>query len=376
MPGKLVTEISLAARLNCVLLNNSGNTFYFRGGWGFEAVPSEACYSAKSLPVNVNQLPNAMSDQKSSPVRCPAGGISSETSRRPFYRAIFYKESVCAWLFIAPALLGFTIFYLVPCVRAIYVSLTDWNLLRPSKFVGSANYSRLWSDPNFWNSMQVTLFYVLYNIPFQTVIGLLLAALLQRLRHSVAVRSVILAPYLIANVIAAILWFWMLDPLLGFCNAVLHSLGFGTIAFFSDQRLALPTIAAVNIWRHMGFVALLFYTGIQGIPSTIYEAARIEGAGPWRSFWNITLPLLRPTLVFVLVTSVIGSFQVFDSIAVTTRGGPVNSTRTIVWYIYESSFENFHMGYASAMSCVLFVCLAAVTLVQMRILRSNQSDLG
>ena len=164
-------------------------------------------------------------------------------------------------------------------------------------------------------------------------IGLVLAALLHRLGRSVALRSVILAPYLIANVIAAILWFWMLDPLLGFCNATLHAIGFGTIAFFSDQRLALPTIAAVNIWRHMGFVALLFYTGIQGIPVSIYEAARIEGAGPWKSFWHLTLPLLRPTMVFVLVTSVIGSFQVFDSIAVTTLGGPENSTCAIVWYI-------------------------------------------
>jgi len=296
--------------------------------------------------------------------------------RRPLYRALFYRESICAWIFIAPALLGFTVFYLVPCVRAVYVSLTDWNLLRPSKFIGTANYSRLWSDPNFWNSMKVTVLYVLYNIPIQTVIGLLLATLLQRFGRSVALRSLILAPYLIANVIAAILWFWMLDPLLGFCNALLHSLGFRTIAFFSDQNLALPTVAAVNIWRHMGFVALLFYTGMQGIPHHLYEAARIEGAGPWKSFWSITLPLLRPTLVFVLVTNVIGSFQVFDTIAVTTLGGPVNSTRSIVWYIYESSFLNFRMGYASAMSCALFVALAVVTGVQMRILRSDKSDLG
>jgi multiple sugar transport system permease protein len=317
-----------------------------------------------------------MSKRKLSPVWSASSVPRRELSRRPFYRAIFYKESICAWMFIAPALLGFTVFYLIPCVRAVYVSLTDWNLLRPSRFIGTANYSRLWSDPNFWNSMKVTLLYVIYNIPVQTVIGLLLAALLHRIGRSVALRSVILAPYLIANVIAAILWFWMLDPLLGFCNAVLHSLGFGTIAFFSDQSLALPTIAAVNIWRHMGFVALLFYTGIQGIPLSIYEAARIEGAGPWKSFWNVTLPLLRPTLVFVLVTSVIGSFQVFDSIAVTTLGGPVNSTRTVVWYIYESSFVNFRMGYASAMSCALFVSLAVITAIQMRILRSNQSDLG
>jgi multiple sugar transport system permease protein len=317
-----------------------------------------------------------MSDRKLSPVLSAPRAISQVPSRRPLFRALFYKDSICAWIFIAPALLGFAVFYLIPCVRAIYISLTDWNLLRPAKFIGSANYSRLWSDPNFWNSMRITLFYVLYNIPIQTVVGLLLAVLLHRVGRSVALRSVILAPYLIANVIAAILWFWMLDPLLGFVNAMLHSMGFGRIAFFSDQNLALPTIAAVNIWRHMGFVALLFYTGMQGIPRDIYEAARIEGAGPWKSFWNITLPLLRPTMVFVLVTSIIGSFQIFDSIAVTTLGGPVNSTRTIVWYIYESSFVNYRMGYASAMSCALFLCLTFVTIVQMRILRSSQSELG
>jgi multiple sugar transport system permease protein len=317
-----------------------------------------------------------MSDRKSSAALSTPRTVSREPPRRPFFRALLYKDAVSAWIFIAPALIGFTIFYLMPCIRAIYISLTDWNLLRPAKFIGSANYSRLWSDPNFWNSMKVTVLYVLYNIPLQTVIGLLLAVLLHRVGRSVALRSVILAPYLIANVIAAILWFWMLDPLLGFVNAVLQSLGFGRIPFFSDQQLALPTIAAVNIWRHMGFVALLFYTGMQGIPRDIYEAARIEGAGGWKSFWHITLPLLRPTLVFVLVTSIIGSFQVFDTIAVTTLGGPVNSTRTIVWYVYESSFVNFRMGYATAMSCALFVSLAVVTVAQMRILRSGQSELG
>lgn len=316
-----------------------------------------------------------MSDRMSAVLPAPRS-IPREPQRRSFFRRLLYKDSVSAWIFIAPALIGFTVFYLVPCIRAIYISLTDWNLLRPAKFIGSANYSRLWNDPNFWNSMRVTVLYVLYNIPLQTVVGLLLAALLHRIGKSVALRSVILAPYLIANVIAAILWFWMLDPLLGFINAVLQSMGFGRISFFSDEQLALPTIAAVNIWRHMGFVALLFYTGMQSIPRDIYEAARIEGAGGWKSFWNITLPLLRPTLVFVLVTSIIGSFQVFDTIAVTTLGGPVNSTRTIVWYIYESSFVNFRMGYASAMSCALFVSLAVVTIVQMRILRSGQSELG
>jgi multiple sugar transport system permease protein len=305
----------------------------------------------------------------------PAYGPESKV-RRGRFQALFYRETFCAWIFIAPALLGFTVFYLLPTLRAIYISLTDWSLLRAPKFIGPANYPRLWNDAHFWESMKITLLYVLYNIPIQTVIGLLLAVLLNRLGRSVALRSIILAPYLIANVIAAILWFWMLDPILGFGNAMLQHIGLGRIPFFSDQHLALPTIAAVNIWRHMGLVALLFYTGIQTIPRDIYEAARIEGAGPWKNFWRITLPLLRPTMVFVLVTSIIGSFQVFDSIAVTTLGGPANSTRTIVWYIYESAFVNFRMGYASAMSCALFLCLAVVTLIQMRILRSGQSELG
>ena len=293
-----------------------------------------------------------------------------------FFRALRFRESYAAWILIAPAVIGFFTFYLMPAFRALYISLTDWNLLRAPKFVGWANFPKLWNDPAFWNSMKVTVLYVIYNIPIQTVIGLLLAALLARLGRSVILRSMILAPYLIANVIAAILWFWMLDPLLGFGNAVLRWLGVGPVPFFSDQQLALPTVAVVNIWRHMGLTALLFYTGMQAIPKDIYEAARIEGAGPWKSFFGITLPLIRPTMVFVLVTSIIGSFQVFDTIAVTTLGGPNYATRTIVWYIYENGFVNFRMGYASALSCALFVCLAIVTLVQMRILRSGQSELG
>jgi multiple sugar transport system permease protein len=296
--------------------------------------------------------------------------------RLSFFRSLLHRESFCAWIFIAPALVGFFVFYLLPTFRAIYISFTDWNLLRAPRLNAGVNYVKLWNDPNFWNSMKITVLYVLYNIPIQTVIGLLLAVLLARVGRSVVLRSIILAPYLIANVIAAIIWFWMLDPLLGFGNAVLHWLGFGRIAFFTDQQLALPTIAAVNIWRHMGFVALLFYTGIQTIPKDIYEAARIEGAGPWKNFVNITLPLLRPTFVFVLVTSIIGSFQVFDSIAVTTLGGPGYATRTIVWYIYQEGFVSFRMGYASTLSCALFLCLAVVTIIQMRILRSGHSELG
>ena len=263
----------------------------------------------------------------------------------------------------------------MPTFRAIYISFTDWNLLRIPKVVGLANYDRLLHDKNFWASMWITLLYVIYNIPPQLVFGLVLAVLLQRISKSVTFRSLFLAPYLLSNVIVAMLWFWTLDPILGFGNAVLGWFGIGPIAFFNDQNLALLTIAAVNTWRHTGFTALLFYTGLQNIPHDVYEAARIEGASPLRQFWSITLPLLRPTIAFVLVTSVIGSFQIFDTIAVTTMGGPANATQTIVWYVYQNAFASSRMGYASAMSVVLFLFLIVISLVQMRVLRSGESDL-
>jgi multiple sugar transport system permease protein len=291
-------------------------------------------------------------------------------------RRLFDNQAFCGLLFVAPALLGFTLFYLLPTIRAFYIGLTNWNLLRAPKFLGFDNYARLFNDGKFWSSIWVTVLYVLYNIPVQTVLGLLIAVLLKRLTGSVVMRSVMLAPFLISNVIAAMIWWWMLDPVLGFVNFLLRAVGLGSHAFFSDEQFALPTIAAINIWRYTGYTALLFYTGLQSIPEHLYEAAKIEGATQWKMFRSITLPLLRPTLVFVLVTSVIGSFQIFDTIAVTTQGGPGTATRTIVWYIYQEAFMSMRMGYASAMSTVLLLGLVLVTLVQMRVMRSGESDLG
>lgn len=293
----------------------------------------------------------------------------------PTFRRLFSRQHLCAWLFISPALLGFLLFYFIPTLRAVSIALTDWNLLQPSRFVGGENFRRLAGDARFWESVRVTLLYVLYNIPLQTALALGLAVLLDRSGRSNVMRGIVLIPFLLSNVIVATLWYWLLDPVLGYGNTLLAAVGLGRHAFFSDEQLALPTLAGINIWRHAGFNALLFYTGLQAIPRHLYEAAYLEGAGSWRIFRTISLPLLRPVLAFVLVTSVIGSFQVFDTIAVTTQGGPGSSTRTVMWYIYESAFGSFRMGYASAMSCVLFVGLVAVTLLQMRLLRANQTDL-
>jgi len=296
------------------------------------------------------------------------------TLRRASKR-IFNAEAATAYLFILPSLIGFVAFYGYPAVRAVLISFTEWNLLRAPRPIGLGNYERLLSDPLFWNAMKVTGLYVLYNIPFQTVLGLFMAVAMHRLTQSLAIRGVLVLPYLVSNVVVGLAFLWVLDPLLGTMNMVLGWFGIDRQPFLGSPDQALLSIAGINIWRHMGFVALLFYAGLQAIPKELYEAGTIDGAGEGRLFRYISLPLLRPVMVFVLVTSVIGSFQIFDTIAVTTQGGPVNATRAIVWYIYENAFQFFRMGYASALSVVLFLLLITVTILQMRLLQGNRSEM-
>lgn len=285
------------------------------------------------------------------------------------------NEVLTAWALVLPALIGFVLFHAWPAVRAAQVSFTDWNLLREARFVGWANYARMLEDGQFWNAMRLSGAYVLLNIPLQTVLGLFLAVAMHRLARSLFVKSVVLLPFLLSNVLVALVWLWLLDPLLGPVNHLLAALGFDRQPFFGGTGQALATVAGVNIWRHMGMVAMLFLAGLQSIPGNVIEAARLEGATEWQLFRRITLPLLRPVMVFVLVTSVTGSFQVFDTIAVTTQGGPLDHTRTIVPYIVQNAFTFYRMGYASAMSMTLCLVMVVYTVVQMRLLRASESDL-
>ncbi|OKJ66507.1 carbohydrate ABC transporter permease [Streptomyces sp. CB02460] len=281
-----------------------------------------------------------------------------------------------AWLFLTPALLGFALFYAYPTVRGVYYSLTDYSLLAPPTFTGAANYRHLISDDQFWNALKVTGYYVALNIGSQTLLSLFLASLMHRLTRSVALRALLLVPWLVPNVTVGLLWMWMLDANLGFVNHILNALGLGTTGFFTSPTWAMPTVAAVNTWAYTGYTALLLYAGMLQVPQHLYESASLDGAGEWRMFTRITLPLLRPVLALVLVVSLIGSFQIFDTIAVTTKGGPVSVTRVIYYYIYEQAFTNFHMGYASAVAVVLAVVLGVLTAVQMRLLRASRSDLA
>lgn len=280
-----------------------------------------------------------------------------------------------ALLFILPAMIGFVFFYLVPTVRGIYLSFTEYNILGDPEWVGFENYVAIAKDALFWNSLAVTGQYVLINIVLQTALALGLALLMQKVAKSTLIRGALLLPYLMSNVIAALLWFWMLDYQIGVVNQFIEWSGLPRVAFFGSEEWAIPTQALINTWRHMGYTALLIFAGLQAIPHYLYEVANLDGASPFQTFRKVTMPLLRPVLVLVLVVTVIGSFQVFDTVAVTTQGGPVNATRVIQYYIYQRAFTESDFGYGSAIAVILFLILALVAFIQMKFLRGNESDL-
>ena len=178
-----------------------------------------------------------------------------------------------------------------------------------------------------------------------------------------------------SNVVAAMLWLWLLDNTLGISNQIIEAVVGDRVDFFSSS-LAIPTIAVINVWRHVGYTALLIFAGLQAIPGDVYEAGKMDGASEWTMFWRITMPLLRPILALVLIMTMIGSFQVFDTVSVTTGGGPVNATRVLQFYLYDMAFGRFQFGYASAMAVGLLLILAAITALQYRMTRAGETDLN
>ncbi|WP_114855101.1 carbohydrate ABC transporter permease [Brachybacterium sp. YJGR34] len=284
-------------------------------------------------------------------------------------------DTKLALLFIAPASVGLLVFLVWPLLTGIYYSFTEYTTLTPPVWVGLENYQRMLADPVFWNSLKVTVLYVVLNIGIQTVVALLMAVLMQRLTQSTLLRSLVLTPYLVSNVVAALVFLWILDTQLGIVNIFLQWVGFDPVAFWASETWVIPTVALVNVWRHMGYTALLLFAGLQSIPTYLYEAARTEGAGEWAQFRRITLPLLRPILALVLIMSIIGSFQVFDTISVTTQGGPADASKVLQMYIYENAFGQYQFGYASALSVALLLILMVITFAQYFASRAGQSDL-
>jgi len=284
------------------------------------------------------------------------------------------KELFVGLGFLLPSLFGFLLFFAYPTVRGLFISFTDWDLLTPAKFIGIDNYTALFADSAYWNSLWVTVQYVFWNIPAQTVLALAIAMMMNKLTKTGFLKGAFLIPWLIPNVIVAMLWLWLLDPSVGYLDEVVKAMGLPPLGFLANADTAMPLVAWINIWKWMGYNALILYAGLQGIPKEINEAAVIDGANGWKEFTKITLPMLRPVLAFILVTTIIGSFQIYDTVAIATRGGPVDATWVMNFYLFKYAFQEYHMGYATAGSMVLFALLFVVGLVQMRMMRAGEAD--
>jgi multiple sugar transport system permease protein len=276
-------------------------------------------------------------------------------------------------LFLSPTLIVFSVFVLFPVFFSFFLSFHTWNMFGATHaFVGLDNYGRVLSNPEFWSVLSNTAVYTLGTIPLNMTLALFVAALLNRqIRGKRWLRTAFFAPVVMSSVAAAVIWRWVYEPNFGLLNWFLGLFGVPTINWLNDPAAAMFALIVMGVWKTFGVNMVLFSAGLQGIPDHYYEAAAIDGAGPWHKFWHITLPLLSPTTFFILVMSVIGSFQVFDTVYVLTSGGPLGSTKVLVFYLYEQAFKFFEMGYASAVAYLLFAIIFGLTLLQVRYLRGS-----
>jgi ABC-type sugar transport system permease subunit len=277
------------------------------------------------------------------------------------------RRTLTAYGLLAPSLVGVVVFLGIPVILVVIFSFLKWNLLTAPQFVGVQNYIDAFVHEGAGHALLVTFYYFLLNIPFQTAFALLMAMLMNRKgRFTAIIRAACVLPYLATPVAMGVVWQWIFAPQTGVVNTLLHFVGIQGPDWLNSPGWAMPVVAFANIWQFVGYNMLFFLAGLQAIPATLYEAAAIDGAGRFARFFRVTLPLLRPTMLFVLVTGAIGSFQVFDSVYVMTNGGPGTTTTVMNMLIYQNGFIGFRIGVASALSVILFFVILVVTLVQFR----------
>jgi len=276
-------------------------------------------------------------------------------------------------LFLGPSLAGLLVFTLGPMVASLGISFTDWDLLRPPRFVGLRNYRQMLDDAEFWRTLRNTVTFLVGYIPLVTVSGLLLAVLLNSaIPFRQLFRAMYFLPVVTSWVAVALVWKWLLNPTFGPINDALRSVGIAGPAWLFDPNWAMPAIVLTSVWKDAGFVMVILLAGLQGIPREYFEAAAIDGATRFQGLRHITIPLLAPALTFCLSISLISSFQVFDQVYVMTNGGPAGATQVLVERIVAHAFSYSRMGYASAMSWVLFALIFTVTFLFYRLRRGHE----
>ena len=281
-----------------------------------------------------------------------------------------------AWAFLAVPIVFYVTIRFWPTADAFALSFQKWNLLKPREWIGLANYRELVGDPIFWKVFGNTFLYLIIGTPVSLAIAFLVAWHLDKVRflHG-TIRALYFLPFMTSAVAMAWVWRWFYQPVpIGLFNNFLASFGLSQVAFLNSTTNALPSVLAPAVWAGLGFQIIIFMAGLRAIPTSYYEAAKIDGVSGWTVLWEITLPLLKPTLVFLVVFSSIGFLRIFDQVFnMTTNdpGGPLNATKPLVLMIYQTAFASYNMGYAAAQTVVLFVILLIVSLVQLRILRDR-----
>ncbi|WP_307721819.1 carbohydrate ABC transporter permease [Paenibacillus humicus] len=283
-------------------------------------------------------------------------------------RTIGASQSRAFYAFISPWLIGFAVLTLLPILASLYYSFTDYDVIHAPAWVGLGNFRELFHDEQFWNSISVTLKYTFISVPLTLLLSLLLAILInQKVPFQGFFRTAIYFPSMISGVAMSLLFTWIFNPQAGPFNYVLSLFGMDPIPWLLDERFALWALIVMSFWG-MGAGMLIFLAGLQGVPASLLEAARLDGAGRLRSFWHVTLPMISPVFLFQLIVGIIDSFQVFTQAYTITQGGPNYTTWFYVYNIYISAFKNFRYGYASAMAWLL---LAAVLLITWFILKAS-----
>lgn len=306
----------------------------------------------------------------------PAGRVVTPGDAVPGRRLFGIRRSVLVenlwfYFFVAPWIIGFLVFTAGPMLASIWISFTRWDLLTPPQYIGLENWSRLPSDPLFWQSLKVTSLYTVINVPVMLVAGFGLALLMNaNVRGITFFRTLYYLPSLVSGVAVALMWTWLFNPRLGLINWALSFVGIAGPEWLYSRTWVLPSFVLMNLWG-VGGTMVIYLAGLQGIPTELYEAAALDGAGRWRRLVNITIPMMSPVILFNLIIGVINSFQVFTQGYVMTGGGPGNASLFYVLYLYQNAFQYFRIGYASVLAWVLFAIIAVCTALIFRFSRDR-----
>jgi multiple sugar transport system permease protein len=272
------------------------------------------------------------------------------------------KRAIIGYVFISPFILGFLLWFLIPAAIAVWLTFTDWNLIRPPRFIGVDNIVKLLNDSLFWQSLKVTSIYTLVSVPLGLFFGFCLALLMNTKVRGIAIfRTLYYLPSIVPAVASAVLWAWILNTEFGLLNVLLRYFGLPKVRWLQDPEWALTALIVMSLWG-LGSTMIIYLAGLQGIPETFYEAAKIDGAGRWAQLRHVTIPLISPVIFFNLIIGIIASFQVFTAGFLLTDGGPQNATLFYVLYLYRNGFQYLNMGYAAALAWVLFFIIMLLTL--------------